>query len=325
MKIKNIDFVKGLLIVFVILGHVLQGSLSENFSRYFIYSFHMPLFIGISGYLINLERLQSSTFSSVFKKYLKRVIIPWAIAIIGFMLILNFHHLAELSFKSMLGKILRSFISPYYHLWYVSAFLFWVFLSFLLVKLRLSLLNIFFISCLISSIFALFQLHLIQFENAFLSKQVEIIQHTFRPYYYFYFVLGMLLRTPLKVFNANRSGLIALALGLIDWLMFYCPQDNLEAIVNLFFNITLLYWILMLSVANKLPSSNLIEWLGKNSLAVYLWHFAPVLCIKFLMNGGDLNMFYFECFIGEIILVCCIYGLSKVGLINRIVFGNLEK
>jgi len=49
----NIDFVKGLLIVFVVIGHILRGSLSDDLLRYIIYLFHMPLFIGLSGFLFN--------------------------------------------------------------------------------------------------------------------------------------------------------------------------------------------------------------------------------------------------------------------------------
>lgn len=43
----GIDFIKGCLILFVIAGHILQGSLSENPARYMIYGFHMPLFVAI--------------------------------------------------------------------------------------------------------------------------------------------------------------------------------------------------------------------------------------------------------------------------------------
>ena len=53
MRNKNIDLIKGILVLLVIIGHVLKGSLSENLARYIIYSFHMPLFIAIAGYLFN--------------------------------------------------------------------------------------------------------------------------------------------------------------------------------------------------------------------------------------------------------------------------------
>lgn len=58
---STLDFAKGLLIIFVVLGHSIQYSLGNNWltSQLFfddvvfktIYSFHMPLFMMISGYL----------------------------------------------------------------------------------------------------------------------------------------------------------------------------------------------------------------------------------------------------------------------------------
>jgi len=50
----HIDFLKSLAIILVILGHVLQGLVREcdsNILFKFIYSFHMPLFMFLSGYL----------------------------------------------------------------------------------------------------------------------------------------------------------------------------------------------------------------------------------------------------------------------------------
>lgn len=53
-RLVEVDFLKGIAIVLVILGHVLQYSLSEPYINplfNFIYSFHMPLFVFISGLL----------------------------------------------------------------------------------------------------------------------------------------------------------------------------------------------------------------------------------------------------------------------------------
>ena len=57
---NSIDFFKGTLIISVFLGHLIIGNINDTFVRYFIYSFHMPLFIGISGYLFNYDFLKNS-------------------------------------------------------------------------------------------------------------------------------------------------------------------------------------------------------------------------------------------------------------------------
>lgn len=62
MRDKSIDFLKGICILLVILGHALYDT--PLFSEFilakttynFIYSFHMPLFFCISGYLTNVIR-----------------------------------------------------------------------------------------------------------------------------------------------------------------------------------------------------------------------------------------------------------------------------
>jgi peptidoglycan/LPS O-acetylase OafA/YrhL len=48
---RGIDSLKGILVVLVFVGHFLPGLVTDNLVRYAIYSFHMPLFLGISGFL----------------------------------------------------------------------------------------------------------------------------------------------------------------------------------------------------------------------------------------------------------------------------------
>ena len=61
---NRIDSLKGLLIILVILGHVITTIDNVNIVNHavmgFIYIFHMPLFILISGYLTKPPQQQSS-------------------------------------------------------------------------------------------------------------------------------------------------------------------------------------------------------------------------------------------------------------------------
>ena len=73
-----IDNLKGFLIIMVVAGHVLQTAIDSNIDSIYmeqifewIYSFHMPLFFGISGYVYSLtlrKNLQSDDFWSKWKK-----------------------------------------------------------------------------------------------------------------------------------------------------------------------------------------------------------------------------------------------------------------
>lgn len=58
-RIEWVDAYKGLLILSVILGHAIQETLKvrgigfeDNIWRNLIYSFHMPAFMAMSGYLV---------------------------------------------------------------------------------------------------------------------------------------------------------------------------------------------------------------------------------------------------------------------------------
>lgn len=117
------DAAKGMLIIFVILGHVLLGSISQNVGREIIYFFHMPVFLAITGYFIKQSMLMRS-FSDIFKKYTYRLIIPFAIAFVFYTVSILVVR-DELNFKNIVGV----FLYPYYHLWYVPAVILFVFIA----------------------------------------------------------------------------------------------------------------------------------------------------------------------------------------------------
>lgn len=63
-RLVHIDFLKGLAIFLMVMGHVLSWSMTDSgcqrtvdswFVREVIYSFHMPLFMSMSGYVIDLK------------------------------------------------------------------------------------------------------------------------------------------------------------------------------------------------------------------------------------------------------------------------------
>lgn len=86
-----IDFLKGLTMLLVILGHALQygngmSFLTEeiywdNLMMKVIYSFHMPLFISVSGYLFYFSVKRNGLHKSIWKRF--KVLIPvcsgWAV------------------------------------------------------------------------------------------------------------------------------------------------------------------------------------------------------------------------------------------------------
>lgn len=111
---SSIDYIKGSLIFTVIIGHILLGSLDANLIRYVIYSFHMPAFFFISGYLLNIEKIRLLCFCQLIGKYWKRVLLPWSIAWVVYTAYVVYDNLS-------FGAVANNILNPYYHLWYVPS------------------------------------------------------------------------------------------------------------------------------------------------------------------------------------------------------------
>lgn len=72
-RIVWIDQLKGIAFMFVIIGHL---SIGKTFASW-IYSFHMPLFFFVSGFNLNIEKIQKTPFFEYVYKLFKRLVIPY--------------------------------------------------------------------------------------------------------------------------------------------------------------------------------------------------------------------------------------------------------
>ena len=102
----SIDSLKGFLIILVILGHLI-GSLNAPSVEIWnlIYTFHMPLFVLISGYFSKHDKVSLSTI-------IKPLIVFQAINV-TFLLVLG--HRFSISYL----------LIPYWTLWYLLSLIFW--------------------------------------------------------------------------------------------------------------------------------------------------------------------------------------------------------
>lgn len=111
----SIDVIKGWGILLVIVGHILLGSADQNVLRYIIYSFHMPLFFFISGYLLNINKLELLSAKEYLSKYIKKMLGWWFLAWLIFTptinLLMNGHIIAD--YDSVSHFIIRNIIYPW--------------------------------------------------------------------------------------------------------------------------------------------------------------------------------------------------------------------
>lgn len=117
---KQLDNIKGLLIILVVFGHALEllrvNSLLSNYIYNFIYSFHMPVFIFLSGYLAkNVSKGRENAFKQYF--------IPFLL----FNSIWNFIQVITTSMISIPvdSPVAFSFLNPGWALWYILAMFIW--------------------------------------------------------------------------------------------------------------------------------------------------------------------------------------------------------
>jgi fucose 4-O-acetylase-like acetyltransferase len=68
-----------LLVLAVIACHYYELSDRHGFLAWLGAAVRMPLFIGLAGYLFNLESARTRPLAITLRKYEQRLIIPWAV------------------------------------------------------------------------------------------------------------------------------------------------------------------------------------------------------------------------------------------------------
>lgn len=135
-KIEWIDSLKGIGIILVVLGH---AAISPHLFGY-IFSFHMPLFFFISGYLFSYER--NPHFLKFVKSKARGLLIPYlTFALMGLGIWLAYSYLgaatSEISILSAIKEILvskRNFIFFNVPIWYLTSLFTMVLFFYLLRK-----------------------------------------------------------------------------------------------------------------------------------------------------------------------------------------------
>lgn len=115
LKIRdgNIDVLKGVLMILVIWGHAIgqlgSGFINEHL-QFFIYLFHMPVFILISGYFMKYKGLEHMKISIL------KLLVPLII----------FQVINAICLKTIGDHLgLDFWIIPYWTLWYLLSLIFW--------------------------------------------------------------------------------------------------------------------------------------------------------------------------------------------------------
>ncbi|MBR5241001.1 MAG: acyltransferase family protein [Muribaculaceae bacterium] len=299
---KEIDILKGIAIILVVLGHIELLYALDAYSQFrdFVYTFHMPLFMAISGYLYAKHHNMSFNYLSFIKKKAKRLLLPYISVMAIYYLIKYILSYAvglntPIELKSFLYTL---FVNPYggfvSFLWYVYV----LFLIYLIVPIFKRLSFLLAISVVI---------YFIPFPSMFCLDLLS--EHLV------FFVLGVLLyKYHSKGKELNVKNLLIPSLILQILLYLYSIQHS-----NLIFN----FMLALLGIVSTYSLSKIItdfrlptlRYIGKYSTEIYFLH------VIFLLGVITLFKLVPCSFNGEVYVQLLVQFLA--GVIGPLLFAML--
>ncbi len=150
-KIACITFLQSFAVVLVVAGHCLpEANLGDTFPLWasilhnFVYSFHMPLFFAIAGYLFSnsfkRQSISIKNFKIFIRSKLKRIIVPYiSIGTLAYLLkVFIFNKFAYRpcmgSFVDFIKSILIPWDNPCAYLWFLPTIFFIYILGYLILN-----------------------------------------------------------------------------------------------------------------------------------------------------------------------------------------------
>lgn len=322
MRNNIIDAIKGFGIYLVVIGHLIQNSCSDfdnNIVWRIIYSFHMPLFFFISGFLAYLSKSNGSIL--VLKRFNSLMIPFFAWAIL-------YYFIRDDSKISLIHYVTDVFITPDKGLWFLWVLFFSYLCLFLTKKIPMNLYLSFIIICLFLLVFCIVIKDKI-FGINLIAKQLP------------FFFIGYLTNKHNKILFVKLKKLkfVILTLYIIGVSFWMRKEDplfykyiNLGSIFKLFY----IFLVGLLGVFScfslfgsikensKIKILNILSYVGKHTLAIYSIHFLILDYIKINYDGG---IIYYLLTIGFsiIAIVLCIiieYIMSVSSIISKLFFGK---
>lgn len=287
-KIVEFDLMKFYGILLVIFGHVVfcytsAGAVSPAISseamvilKNIIYSFHMPMFVFVSGavfaYQLEIKKREYSLVELVKKKF-KRLMVPYYI--FSLLWVLPTMSLLHLRQPFIYARNLLFGIDPR-HLWYVmmlfEAFIFFYFLRWLCQKLHLP----YYCIVLVSIVLYVTDSFVI------LPKITEYFQINSLLTYFLWFVLGYFFVLHKRYANCVAFGAVVMTILSLCYNTFAFSQP----ILDITFAITgiTLFYVLSLYTKNIITYS-WYKLISRNSFGIYLFHAMIIYMLEYMCSS----------------------------------------
>lgn len=168
--------------------------------------------------------------------------------------------------------------------------------------------------------------------NETVLKGFSLIQYDFRLYNLVFFAIGVLLG---YLYRGNRIDsinvfkyplieccrvLLAISIAIVA-ILFFFNNGHLENVMFFIMNAVLLIVLIDDSVKSVLPHSFFVEFLGKYSLPIYLYHiFCKLFALKCFVEGSA--GYYYICILFFSLGCVLVYFLRNNSIAKRLLFGN---
>lgn len=287
-SLKNYSL-RGLLIVLVVLGHVMTKNpnfVGKHEIYIWIYTFHMPLFLILSGYY---------GFSIIKKRNFEIIKTTFVSLIIPFIIVSELYVLVS---HILYGTRLRIsiFQDPVFAMWFILALVFYRLISKLIVKIPNYLVLVFVISL---------------FADYFPTRILDNFDFPRIFSFMIYYFIGFKIREKnIKLQNLTISKVnILLCLVFTILIVVSLAQNSYEFVSTfvkqtdyIFFrDLSLLNFIvyrvvaIILAIINSIviysliKSNRILAYIGKNSYTIYLSHIFLILILKSSIYKGLMN------------------------------------
>jgi fucose 4-O-acetylase-like acetyltransferase len=260
------DWLKGIAIILVVYGHIDHiGNLAilQKFDTGIIYSFHIPLFLMISGFFFNPFRDPQAMILKVLNRLGKPYVIFISLYFLGLYIIsLIGIHTSNLPPNSLSAVLSGIFLKPWGAYWFLHSLI----LIQLCISISLYIINRLKLISSLSLILAIIFLSLISSSNLIDLSEKTIV----------YFLVGMVLQQLDRTLPSSLGigAILLLILLLTRWdQIFVSPSLTAFSLVELGWCLSIL---MFLSGLGKVLQENRlfyrIAWIGRNSLVILVLH-----------------------------------------------------
>jgi fucose 4-O-acetylase-like acetyltransferase len=245
MRIKELDYLKGVMIVLVITFHLVYFEHLYPYAKQVVYTFHMPVFLIISGYLMNISKTWKDFLLTIVGLAVPYLVMESGYVVMASLLPIN-EHIDNLTAGVFFDKLLLHPLGPY---WYLHTLI----LCGLTYRCLNSIIPMVLVFYLLSHVLGLltFSLAICFMVGAALRQSQTDFLHFFRSSPFAILAFALLICEPAYLSPATLGGVLIVYMAISSCLFAFRYASR--------------------------PVLNVIGFLGRNSLLLYV--FSPIFTI----------------------------------------------